>query len=83
MGGSGPLLVVPPPGQVVLGCLRKQAEQVMKNECSSMAQFVLQFLHCLLSLDDYDPGYISQISPFLLLKLLLVVVFYHSNKNPN
>jgi hypothetical protein len=72
------------PGLVVLGSIRKQAEQASKQHLSmaSASAPASRFLPCLSSCPDFlqclGCGRISQMSPFLP-NLLLVIVFDHSH----
>lgn len=73
------------PRKVVLGCIRKQAEQVMKNESVNRIPvwLLLQFLHsgyCLeflpwLPPQRSEPEMYAELNSFLLPKLLFIIVF--------
>jgi len=82
------------PGMVVLGSKRKQAEQAMKTKPGNstplwlLYQFLLQGscpmrVPALTAFDDDDEllyGTVNEINPSIP-KLLLVMVFHHSNSN--
>ena len=79
------------PGLAVLGSITKQAEKAMVSKpihglCMSFlppGSFLLEFLpSLLLMMDCLFYGTVSEINPFLP-KLLLVMVFHHSNVSPD
>lgn len=89
VGGPSPLWVRDLPGLVVLGLVRKQAEQV-SNLHSSMASATAPAYRLLTCLSSYPDllGWWRLIGKHMMnkpfpLQVALVIVFHHSNSNPN
>ena len=76
------------PRQVVLGYIRKQTEELVSKQCSSMAsgavpasEFLPYLSPALTSLNNgLRSGQLSQVNPFLP-RLFLIRVLYHGKRN--